>query len=218
MKHIPRRGTMNKIYLMLCLLFVSSIASGGEVIREKGDVSLNFSFNGLAISNYKYGIGTKYWMTPNIAVVGSLDTGNQKYVSKTDFNSGGSTDMDLDSRYFGLSLGLEKHLKSRKNISPYVGAEARYFNEHGSTKSVQSSGASTSIMSSDYTVRGYGLYAVLGVEYTLNEYISLAADYSYGYGYMKRMDSSADLSAPVGETTSKGFSLCAGRLALLVYF
>jgi hypothetical protein len=62
---------MKKLCLILGLLFVSSVASGSEVIREKGDVSLNFSFNGLVISDYKFGIGSKYWLTSDIAVVGS---------------------------------------------------------------------------------------------------------------------------------------------------
>jgi len=209
---------MKKFCLILCLLFVSSVASGSEVIREKGDVSLNFSFNGLVISDYKFGIGSKYWLTSDIAVVGSLDTANQENDSKSDFGSGISTETDSDIRFYGLSFGLEKHFKSSTNLSPYVGVEAQYSKQYGAGTMVQSNGVSTTITSTDYTIRGYGLNAVLGVEYALNKNISLAADYSYGYSYRKRTDTSSDLFAPEQETTTKGLFLGSGRLILLVYF
>jgi len=209
---------MKKLCLILGLLFVSSVASGSEVIREKGDVSLNFSFNGLVISDYKFGIGSKYWLTSDIAVVGSLDTANRENDSKLDFGSGASTARDSDVRFYGLSLGLEKHFKSSNNLSPYVGVEAHYSKEYGASTLVQSDSVSTTITSTDYTTRGYGLNALLGVEYALNKNISLAADYSYGYSYMKRTDTTNDLFAPQQETSTKGFGLGSGRLILLIYF
>jgi outer membrane protein W len=209
---------MKKLCIVLGLLFVSSVAAGNEVVREKGDVSLNFSFNGLVISDYKFGIGSKYWLTSDLAVAGSLDTANQENNAKTDYGSGVSTETDSDVRFYGLSLGLEKHFKSRRNLSPYLGVEAQYSKEYGSSNMVQANGASTTIASTDYTTRGYALNAVLGVEYALNKNISLAADYSYGYRYSKRTNTSTDISAPTQEATTKGFSLGSGRLILLVYF
>jgi outer membrane autotransporter protein len=126
---------------------------------------------------------------------------------------------DSDVRFYGLSLGLEKHFKSSNNLSPYVGVEAQYSKQYDASKLVQSNGVSTTITSTDRTTTGYGLNAVLGVEYAVIKNISLAADYSYGYSYRKSTNTSSDLSVtPKSETTTKGFSLGSGRLILLIYF
>jgi hypothetical protein len=57
---------MRLIPCVLGLVLLSTAALGEEVTRQAGDTSLNFSFNGLNISNYKYGIGSKRWLTPDL--------------------------------------------------------------------------------------------------------------------------------------------------------
>jgi opacity protein-like surface antigen len=193
---------MRLILCVLGLVLLATAAMGEEVTRKAGDTSLNFSFNGLNISNYKYGIGSKRWLTADLAATASLDIYESKEVDKTTM-FGTETDTNFHQTWYGVSIGMEKHLTSHHNLSPYVGGELMYSSQR------YSSGPSFS-----FTSKQYGINALFGVEYALMENVSLAAEYSYGYSYYKRTMNDSFSST---DDRFKRFGGGAGKMMLQFY-
>jgi len=196
---------MRFILCVLGLVLLSTAAMGEEVTRKAGDTSLNFSFNGMNLSDYKYGIGGKRWLTADLAATASLDIYRSGDDAKTT-TSGIETDTNYDHTWYGLSIGMEKHLAAHHNLSPYWGGELTYSNQRLSTGPTYTSTSSTS--------KQYGINALFGVEYALVENISLAAEYSYGYSYYHRT-----MNDGISNTDEryKRFGGGAGRLMLQFY-
>lgn len=185
---------------VLVLVLLSTAAMGEEVTRKAGDTSLNFSFNGLNIADYKYGIGGKRWLTDELAATASLDIYQSDDKGST--TSGIPTDINSGMTWYGVSLGMEKHLTSHHNLSPYLGGELAYSNQR-----------SIATLSS-FTNEHYGINAIIGVEYAIIENISLSADYGFGYSFDRRKTNSLGLGI---EEKIQRLGGGAGRLMLQFY-
>lgn len=198
---------MRFVLCLIGLVLLSTAALGEEVTRIAGDTSLNFSFNGLNISDYKYGIGGKRWLTADLAATASLDIYQSGDDTKT--TSGAiETDTNSDHTWYGVSLGMEKHLTSHRNLSPYLGGELTY------SKQRYIYGASSFSPAYSSISKQYGINALFGVEYALIENVSLAAEYSYGYSYTQRTMNDGFSSS---DEKIKRFGGGAGRMMLLFY-
>jgi len=190
---------MKKLHVLLFLTMISVPAFGDEIVRGKGDKSLNFSFSGFNLDEYKYGIGGKYWVFESIAFTGSVNLQNSKQDQPIS---------ESESNAYGLSFGVEKHFKTRIKLSPYIGGELRYLqNDYDSNSDLA--------IEFDGSVKQYGVDMLVGVEYAIDKNISLAAEYAIGYTYSKNKTTSNGES---GEFTNKNFGLGAGELILLFYF
>jgi opacity protein-like surface antigen len=200
-------GIMRFVLCILGLVLLSTAALGEEITRKAGDSALNFSFNGLNISDYKYGIGGKRWLTPDLAATASLDIYQSKEVDKTTSPSW-ETDTNSNLTWYGLSIGMEKHLTSHHNLSPYWGGELTCSKQRYIT------GASFAGYSYSSTIKQYGINALFGVEYALMENVSLAAEYSYGYSYYQRTMNDGYAST---DDRFKRFGGGAGKMMLQFY-
>ena len=201
---------MRFVLCIIVLVLVATAALGEEVTRKAGDTSLNFGFNGLNISDYKYGIGGKRWLTDNLAATASLDVYQSKDTDKDNvtFSVTQPPSIKTEQNWYGVSLGLEKHLTAHHNLSPYVGGELTYSNQRYSTDNWTSGSYSSA------TNKHSGITAIFGVEYALIENMSLSADYGYGYSYDRRKTNSVFANS---EERFKRFGGGAGRLMLQFY-
>jgi opacity protein-like surface antigen len=198
---------MRLILCVLGLILLSTAALGEEVTRKAGDTSLNFSFNGLNISDYKYGIGGKRWLSDYLAATASIDIYQSKEVDKTTSPSW-ETDTNSELTWYGVSFGMEKHFTSHQNLSPYWGGELTYSKQ----RSIMNS--SFTGFSQSSTIKQYGINALFGVEYALMSNVSLAAEYSYGYSYYQRTMNDGFAST---DDRFKRFGGGAGKMMLQFY-
>jgi opacity protein-like surface antigen len=194
---------MKYLACILGLLALPSIALSQDITHGKGDKSLNFSFNGFAIGTYKYGVGGKYWHSDDLAITGSLYRDNTKVDTKTEF-SGSTTSDNIDNTSYGISFGVEKFLTKSSRVLPYIGGEIGY------SKSKANNSSSYDIASTTYS-----LDVLFGAEYMINDVISLAAEYSFGYSHIKSKSSSG---SAVTTKTTKSMGLGTSTLFLLFYF
>ncbi|MFV2058964.1 MAG: outer membrane protein, partial [Thiohalomonadales bacterium] len=174
------------VAVLIVFLSLPLIANGQELARQKGDKSLNFSFNGFAIENYKYGFGGMYWISEKSAITASLNMGSTTGDNKTS-NDVSSNSVSRDDDYYGFTLGIVRHFKGIAVVSPYVGGEVGYNYSKSNGDNVNAGGGS----STSSKIERYGIDALLGVEYSVTNNLSLAAEYSFGYHYAESTKSSS---------------------------
>lgn len=194
---------MKYILSIVCFWLFITPALSDEISRNSGDKSLNFSFSDFAVEEYKIGIGGKYWTSTEIAFTASINFQNNE--SKTESSSGTPANSDTEARYYGLSIGIEKHFTSSTKLSPYIGGEAYYLESDADISNNINASASE-----------WGINALLGAEYAINKSLAFAAEYSLGYSDSE-IKSTNNLSQTT-TTTDKGFGLGTGKLILLLYF
>ena len=188
------------------MLFVSISANGEVVKHHQGDKSLNFSFNGLELSNDGFGVGAKIWNTDKRVFTGSFNINKNERVQEYRDTFGASSN-DNDARSYGFSLGIENHFGKSLLVSPYYGARIGY-----SFAQFKSQSGANSANGHQW---GVNIGALLGVEYYLDAAISLAAEYSFSYSYFKNRNSSG---TRFDESTNKRFGFGSGLLKLMIYF
>lgn len=194
---------MKYSYVALSFCFIPLLANAQDSIRQEGDKSISFSFDGFAVESYKLGIGGKYWARNNIAYTGSINFGKSKVEDSTN-NSGTITSERNESDYYAISLGVERHINNSTKVSPYIGGEVQY----SETKL-------TPFQALDTKQKTYGVNALLGVEYYFNQEISLGAEYSFGYSKSKYEATSTSYRQ---EATTKNLSFGSSKLILSFYF
>ncbi|MBL1278101.1 MAG: outer membrane beta-barrel protein [Ectothiorhodospiraceae bacterium] len=189
----------------LCLCLLPVLCFSTEYSRKEGDKSINFSFNGLEASDYKYGIGGKYWKNNNIALTGSIDFGDSDLEVFID-NGGAVTSSNAESDFYEVSFGVERHIDSVSKVSPYMGFEVFYSKVNSISENVTKRESESS---------AYGISALVGVEYYVNQDISLSAEYlfSYSKSVLKSTSSGSRTKNNISD-----FSAGAGALVLSVYF
>jgi hypothetical protein len=194
---------MKYILPFLCLSLLAVPAAADEFVRSAGDKSLNFSFSDFAVGDYKYGIGGKYWSNNTVAITGSINVHKTKQeMESTSTATSSITSADITS--YGFSIGVEKHFHSSTSISPYMGGELYYSDSDANAKGAP-----------DAKATEWGGNILLGAEYSFNDAIALAAEYSFGY-----RDSDTETTNSTGTNTrnDKGFDVSSGELILLLYF
>ena len=198
---------MKHLAILFCIFVFSTNTLAGDLDRNEGDKSLNFSFSDFDVENYKYGIGGKYWTSNDTAITASLNLAKSELEVESTTGGGSPTGFDSESTSYGISISLEKHIKSRTSLSPYFGGEI-YFSETDSDTGDSSSIATTNS-------QAWGINALLGAEYAFTDSIALAAEYAWGYHEGEyEYKSNTDIS----KNSSSGFGFYDTKLILLLYF
>lgn len=200
--------------LALAIAIASVMAITGSVaeaqtfnVTSQGNKAVLFNFSGLSnlgLGAYDGGIGGKYYISDGLAVRGML---NLLVNNQTTKGAANFTDATDNTFGFGLGAGLEYHLPLASKVSPYFGGVLSFMTTAETiTPSVFTGTVATSTKT---TSTGFGLGALMGVEYFFNQNISLAAEYQFGLLYDSRTNPSTD-EMTVGFQTA--------GLTLAVYF
>jgi hypothetical protein len=114
-------------------------------------------------------------------------------------------------QYLSLGFGIEEHLKSKNNISPYWGGEVLF-----SLAAVKLDGTNTAnakTVKEGYKIHSenteYGFYvgAVAGIDYYLNSNFYIGTEIRYGYQSINLGNVSNTVYAPNGLISTSGESL-----------
>ncbi len=149
-------------YVLLGFVLVTSLASAQTDSTERAKmIGLRFSFNGLNLGG---GLGGKYWLSSQSAVVGGLS-----------FVANSATSSNSQSS-FGLSSQYEYHFLAKGQISPYLAGGANL--GFGVVEDNNSAGMRVS-----RTSFSIGASAIVGVEFFIVPAISLAGQQAIGATY-----------------------------------
>ena len=210
----------------------------GAVEKEvgKGSAALLFTFSGLAdmqVGNYGGGFGAKYYVTPNIAVRGTLAL---QHASATDAANPGTGETGVDGQTsatrFGIGVGGEYHLATGR-ISPYIGAALSFGMTSTSSKPSEVGAPPAPAPTTDNNAgcefngqfcagTTLGIAALAGVEFFPFEHVALGAEYQLGYQSISRADekfttNNRTTTTKVGGGSAFGID-STGLLTLTVYF
>ncbi len=212
--------------------------SAGAVEKEvgKGSAALLFTFSGLAnmqVGSYGGGFGGKYFVTPNIAVRGTLAL---QHAASTDAANPGTGETGVDGQTsatrFGLGVGGEYHLAMGR-ISPYVGAALSFAMTSTSSKPSAVGAPPAPAPTTENNANcefGHqfcagttlGVAALAGVEFFPFEHVALGAEYQLGYASTSRSEekytvNNRTTTTKVGGDSAFGIE-STGLLTLTVYF
>lgn len=158
---------------------------------------MDFTFDGLEIGGYRFGVGGTYWLADDLGLNSSLSIAN----SASD-NSGVGGSSSLESTGYGLSLGLRKPFKKTDSLAIVYGSNIGYR---------YSKSESQSVVSSTSRSKFYFVDVLLGVEYFFNRQVSVSADYAVIYSKSKSKNE-------ISTVSSRGISDNVSGLNLHVYF
>jgi hypothetical protein len=218
----------------LLLAVALSVGSAQESYGSSGKALL-FSFSGLSVLNlnsFDGGIGGKYFLNNSTAVRGGLTFGMASQSLPASPGPGQTgTDGSISATRLGVGGALEVHMTSSQ-VQPYYGAGVGFqYTSTESKNAVIAPAAQTTIKNNRFgeTVSGstyqggtmLSVYAICGVEYFLNNSISLGAEYRLGFSSTSRSDEEASsgnttVTTKMGSTTAIGIAT-GGVLTFAVY-
>ena len=154
-------------------------ADKGNFTTEIGVNLFGSSINDGTINSF--GLNGRYFFKSNIAMVGGLSGSYNKvdreFYEKPDGSGKKGSGKDI-TKNVEISLGLQKHLKGTKRLSPFIGAEV--FSDFGSRKRslINSNGnVYKESYTNDVTTRNQtlGVRAVVGFDYWIAQGLYLGA-------------------------------------------
>ena len=166
------------VFVTAVLLAAPQAKSQQLKVAAKGEKALLFNFTGLStisLTEYQGGIGGKYFLSDGMAVRAMLLFGIDNTTAK---GTAGFTDATDNKTAFGIGGGLEYHLHTGSNVSPYLGGAISFTSGSETAKGSVPVGSSAGENKSSSTT--FGLGALAGVEYFFNQSISLSAEYQFG--------------------------------------
>ncbi|WP_461789130.1 hypothetical protein [Pedobacter sp.] len=192
---------------------------------SKGSFATELNFNpfkgNLSFNNVLNQVKGRYFVSANLALrlgfnVNTLDS-NLNYGNPYGAQSNFSSD-ERKSTSFGLNIGIEKHFKGTKRLSPYIGADAFWgtrsakqtISNNGSTTNVKNGWLDVTYVQSGsglvYTYRisegaysRFGISAVAGFDFYMAKNFFLG--YEFNLGYSKTDFKSPDVTI-TGQSTS----------------
>jgi len=157
------------ILLPLCLLIASQLLAQEKTDR-KGSKAVQFDFYFQSfISGRVHGIAGKYWWTNNLAMRAGLMFKRESY--KRDFYYTDQSDDEVVDTDIRLSLGIEKHFKSLKKLSPYIGGKVGVLLKKHDEYEKTTDNGKIERKRPEYS---YTVGVLFGVEYWITKNISLS--------------------------------------------
>lgn len=153
------------------------------------------------------GLNGRYFLKERLALRASLIMGSQKseqHVTEFPDGSGGSGKYTMTFRSNFFMVGLEKHFKGTRRLSPYLGIEAGY--GMGSMKLVGENSTGQSFLA-DYSesqtrkVSQLNVGAFLGFDYWIADGIYVGIEYSFAGFVTSKIPSSDKTMVSGGNTT-----------------
>lgn len=179
---------MKSFHLLVMTFCVTTVmAFAQDVRKDKGDMALMFSYNGLTSSTanaYNGGVGAQWYMSDNMALRAGVGFGAPSITS-----GDGST--TISGTALSLSPGIRMNLANNSNIVGYVGGQVMF----GMLSTNISVSGSTTERSTSASSLGIGVF--FGAEWFPTKNVSLGME--YGLGYMR-----SSSSQKVGDTTTEG--------------
>lgn len=229
---------MKKILLVIMSVLILaniSIAQNNYTPHVKGDNAILFSFSGLgflAAFEYQGGFGYKKYINDKTAVRGALALSNTK--TTTPWDTGNSPEGWIgEDGYnkafgFGIEAAGEIHRNTGK-VDPYYGAGLGFsLTRTKNANVVQGAAGSTLTQTvvknnfSDGAATTIAVFGLLGVEYAINSFLSLAAEYHLGFSSSSQPDmkvsgsSDNDVTIKGGKSSFFGIT-SVGLLTLAIY-
>lgn len=213
---------------IIFVLFLYSLSFSQEAVTIKtGDSKLKqgilFGINGLNLRSFNGGFGYRKWLSDKF----TMDTGfninfSRDKRSETDELSGSED----SHNYFEIELGFLKHLKIDHRLSPYFGGQFGVGYEKTSHRIIPGRiAARYGFPSPPYKneivrrLTKLSLYISFGLEYFLNNHVSIAGQYNlgsyYGFGKEKTISNIYDEEQDLSEMT---FGVNSSSLILSIYF
>jgi len=222
------------IALSLLLLVGSAFGQSKFVPHKKGDAAMLFSFSGLAnlgANSYGGGFGYKKFMNDKMAIRGLIDLYNYSGTISwnPEFWGEGYVGDDGKSTEFEVDLGVAAEIhRNTGKVDPYYGGGVGFTINR--TKYVDPAvgiqGTALAAKETKNDLDGdartvFSAFGLLGLEYTVNSLITLAAEYRLGFNFVGQPDMKE--TEPSGTETSYSgskytfISLGAQALTLAVY-
>ena len=148
-------------YVLLGFVLVTSLASAQTDSTERAKmIGLRFSFNGLNLGG---GLGGKYWLSSQSAVVGGIS-----FVSRSNISASSEATFSILAQY-------EYHFTPQRQISPYIagGLNLGFGN-------IAERGGNSIISRPTFSV---GASAIIGVEFFVIPAISLAGQQAFSASF-----------------------------------
>lgn len=196
------------VALAMATLYTSAQESENSDFKPtKGSFATELNFNpfrgNLSFSNVLNQIKGRYFLSPQLALrlglnVNTLDSA-QNYGNPYGTQASFSSD-DRKSTSFGLNIGVEKHFKGTKRLSPYIGADLFWGTK--SAKQEMSNNASTTTIKNGWLEVAYyqsgtgyyttsriveaaytrfGLTVVAGFDFYMAKNFFLGYEFNLGY-------------------------------------
>ncbi|MBN1426179.1 hypothetical protein JXA88_16635 [Candidatus Fermentibacteria bacterium] len=213
---VPRLAVL--VVLLLSQLATAQEVPAAEAKAETPGKAIRFEFNGLNLHGIDGGVGGKWWTSPHVALTVSLGFWNKNR------SEDAVDDPQQESREFvdsaiRMSVGLEQHMRSTKNLSPYLGlfiGSGMNWREDTWTRHTDDD-----ILRRETRTDTFSVHAgmSLGIEYFITENISLAGEHSFLFDRWSGTQESTDYeTAHETDVSAFGVGFQTSGLMLSVYF
>ncbi|MCK9425795.1 MAG: hypothetical protein M0Q21_07150 [Ignavibacteriaceae bacterium] len=160
--------------LSFILVFCSSLLSLAQENSNYRTNALSFSFNGLNLGSYNGGVGGRRWISKSTVINASI--GGSIYERK--YEKTATLDKGLEkTKSLYLGLGVENHLESSNDFSPFLSYRLEYgFNDryYRGVYSTNENRDRTNSLNIDFG---------LGIEYWILNRISLSGQHLFNARY-----------------------------------
>jgi opacity protein-like surface antigen len=169
-----------------------------------------FEFSGLGFlwaDSYRGGFGYKQFLNDKTALRGAISLSSAKETLSEFVPTGFVDEDDFDREFvFGLETAGEIH-RNKGRVDPYYGAGLGFSMTR--TKSIRSDPVIQGTAVTETEIKNdldgpaataFSIFTLLGVEYALNNVVSLAAEYRLGFNFSSEPD--MKVTDPSGTETS----------------
>ncbi len=202
--------------IILCLgIALPAVADDmmDEIVAERdGRKALLFNFNGLNLSSFEGGIGTKWWLSGSTAMVGNLILANRGTQTDANEDRSGRESTDLT---IGAALGVEKHLAHFGRFSPYFGVNLGYRYSYYLTESTPPTGVERRTLTNKRESNGVSLGIVFGVECFVTKHVSVGGQYKLAAEYAAGQE---EYNGNVQDFTEHRLGIGSSYVSLAIYF
>ena len=221
------------IIVILSVLVLANVSIAQKYTPHvKGDSAMLFSFSGLgflAAFEYQGGFGYKKYLNDKTAVRGAFALNNAKETTKGYIPEGYVGEDGYDKSFgIGFEVAGEMH-RNKGKVDPYYGAglgfsmtRTKYADPVAGPQGTALTQTEVKNNFGDGATTTFGVFALLGVEYAINSFLSLAAEYHLGFSSSSQPDMTVDDGAG-NETVFEGgkysyFGISSvGLLTLAIY-
>ncbi len=220
------------VIISILVLANVSMAQNKYTPHVKGDNAMLFEFIGLGLlfaDSYKGGFGYKKYLNDKTAVRGAFALTNAKETTKGFIPEGYVGEDGYDKEFgIGFEVAGEMH-RNKGKVDPYYGAglafsmtRTKFADPVAGPQGTALTQAEVKNNFGDGANTTFGVFALLGVEYAINSFLSLAAEYHLGFSSSSQPDMKVDDGAgneavfEGGKTSYFGIT-SVGLLTLAIY-
>ncbi|MFC1799517.1 outer membrane beta-barrel protein [Candidatus Eisenbacteria bacterium] len=186
------------VALVVLMVLGSCVSASGseENLPVKGTKQLMFGFSGWGLSNYKGGVGLRYYIREKTALRFGLDVNWSKdddFGWRQDDNQADAPELvtdTLDRSAFSVGVGavLERHFRSSWSVVPYAGLGAfwwydKYKSDEAFEREQRDEAGSSVYESKGHTVEGLLL---AGLQWHFAPNMSLGGEYRLSLKYSRK--------------------------------